>query len=86
VLFAALARAARIPCIIASGMVYNKGKFYYHAWNLVYVADQWIDVDSTFNQLPADATHIILALGDISDSIEIMQFLKNIKIEILEAR
>jgi len=86
VLFAALARAARIPCAIASGMVYNNGNFYYHAWNLVYIYGRWVDVDSTFGQFPADATHIILAIGDISDGIEIMQFLKNIKIKIVEAR
>jgi len=86
VLFAALARAARIPCAIASGMVYTNGNFYYHAWNLVYIDGRWVSVDSTFGQFPADATHIILAIGDISDGIEIMQFLKNIKIEIVEAR
>ncbi len=86
VIFAAFARAAHIPCVIASGMVYNNGNFYYHAWNLVYIEDKWVDVDSTFNQFPADATHIILALGDISDSIEIMQFLRNIKINILDTK
>lgn len=86
VIFAAFARAAHIPCAIVSGMVYNKDNFYYHAWNLVYLENKWLDVDSTFGQFPADATHIILAIGDISDSIEIMQFLKNIKIHIVEAK
>ena len=86
VIFAAFARAAHIPCVIASGMVYNNDNFYYHAWNLVYIEDKWVDVDSTFNQFPADATHIILTLGDISDSIEIMQFLKNITIHVLDVK
>ncbi len=86
VLFAALARAANIPCAIASGMVYNNGRFYYHAWNLVHIDGRWNDVDSTFGQFPADATHIILAAGDISDGMEVMQFMKNVKIEILSVR
>ena len=86
VLFAALARAAGIPCAIVSGMVYASDGFYYHAWNLVHVEGAWVPVDSTFGQFPADATHIALAVGDISDGIEIMQFLANIRIQVVEAR
>ena len=86
VLFAAIARAAGIPCVIVSGMVYASDGFYYHAWNLVHVDGAWIPVDSTFGQFPADVTHIILAVGDISDAIEIMQFLRNIRIQVVEAR
>jgi Transglutaminase-like superfamily len=86
VLFAALARAAGIPCVIVSGMVYASDGFYYHAWNLVHVDGAWVAIDSTFGQFPADATHIVLAVGDISDGIEIMQFLRNIRIQVVEAR
>ncbi len=86
VLFAALARSSGIPCVIASGMVYAKDGFYYHAWNLVNTDGAWLAVDSTFGEFPADATHIVLAVGDISDGIEIMQFLTNIKIQVVEAR
>ena len=86
VLFAAIARAAGIPCVIVSGMVYASDGFYYHAWNLVHADGAWIPVDSTFGQFPADVTHIILAVGDISDAIEIMQFLRNIRIQVVEAR
>lgn len=86
VLFAALARAADIPCVIASGMVYATDGFYYHAWNLVHIEGVWIPVDSTFGQFPADSTHIVLAAGDISDAIDIMQFLRNIRITVVEAR
>jgi hypothetical protein len=87
VLFAALARAAHIPCLIVSGMAYSSmGGFYYHAWNLIYLEGKWVEADSTFGEFPADATHIILALGDISDGIEIIPFLKNIKIEVVASR
>lgn len=86
VLFAAFARAAQVPCAIVSGMVYASDGFYYHAWNLVHCDGAWIPVDSTFGQFPADATHIMLAVGDISDAIDIMQFLRNIRIQVVEAR
>ena len=85
VLFAALARAAGIPCAVASGMVYATDGFYYHAWNLVHIEGAWVPVDSTFGQFPADPTHIVLAVGDISDAIDIMQFLRNIRITVVEA-
>ena len=86
VLFAALARASGIPCAIASGMVYASDGFYYHAWDLVNIDGAWAPVDSTFGQFPADATHVVLGVGDISDGVEIMQFLTNIRIQVVEAR
>jgi hypothetical protein len=86
VLYAALARAAGIPCAIVSGLVFNDGRFYYHAWNLVYLNSAWTDADSTFGQMPADASHVILAIGDISDGLEIMQFLQKIRFKVLDWR
>jgi len=86
VLFAALARAAGLPCAIVSGMVYARGTFYYHAWNLVYIDGRWIEADSIFNQIPADPTHVALIVGDISDAVEVMQFVRNITLEIMDAR
>ena len=62
VLMAALARAAGIPCRIEAGLVYLKGRFYYHAWNIVYVG-RWITLDSLFGQMPADVSHIRFVTG-----------------------
>ncbi|MCP4114288.1 MAG: transglutaminase domain-containing protein [Desulfobacteraceae bacterium] len=62
VLFAALCRALGIPARVEAGLVYLNHRFYYHAWNGVYLG-RWITVDSLFNQLPADVTHIRLASG-----------------------
>src|SRR4030042_5205723 len=59
ILFAALARAAGIPARVEAGLVYLKGRFYYHAWNLAYVG-RWITVAALFNEIPADVTHIRL--------------------------
>ena len=53
-LFSALTRALGIPSKIETGLVYLNGRFYYHAWNAVYL-DRWITADSLFGQLPAGA-------------------------------
>jgi hypothetical protein len=63
-LYASLARAAGIPTRFVSGLVYVEEKgFLYHSWAESYVGF-WQAVDPTFNQVPADATHIVLAVGD----------------------
>jgi hypothetical protein len=85
VLFMALARAAGIPARMDAGLVLMDGKFYYHAWNEVYVG-QWVTVDPTFGQFPADATHIRLAVGGPDKQMELIKAVGKIKIEVLEAR
>lgn len=82
VLFTALARAADIPAKVIMGLIYLDGKFHYHAWNEVYI-DGWVAVDSTFGQLPADATHIKILEGDISRSPEIIKVVGKMKLDVL---
>jgi len=84
VLFAALARASGIPTKVVMGTIYIDGKFYYHAWNEVFLG-QWVAVDSTYGQLPADAAHIKLIEGDLKKSGEIMKVVGKIKIKVLDA-
>ena len=84
-LFIALARAIRIPARFASGLLYVKGKFYYHAWPEVWLGD-WVAVDPTFGQFPADAGHLRFVLGGISRQTELLQLLGNLKIKVLEAK
>jgi transglutaminase-like putative cysteine protease len=83
VLFAALARAAGIPVRIESGLVHLRGRFYYHAWNSVFLG-KWITVDSLMNQIPADLTHISLVQGNPESQMEILGAIGNIGISILE--
>jgi hypothetical protein len=83
VLFAALARAAGIPVRIESGLVHLRGRFYYHAWNSVFLG-RWITVDSLMNQVPADVTHITLSHGNPENQFEILGAVGNIGISILE--
>jgi hypothetical protein len=83
VLMAALARAAGIPAKIEAGLVYLNGRFYYHAWNLLYLG-KWITVDSLFGQMPADVTHIRFSTGDQKEQLDLMGIIGNINIKVLE--
>lgn len=83
-LLAALARAAGVPARVASGLVYQEGRFYYHAWNLLYVGN-WVATDAALGQFPADATHIRFALGEQGEQMALMGMVGKIRIEVLEA-
>ena len=80
-LMAAFARAGGIPSKIEAGLVYLNGRFYYHAWNLLYVG-KWITADSLFGQIPADVSHIRLSSGDLKEQLNLMSALGNVKIKI----
>ncbi len=82
VLFAALARAAGIPTKIEAGVVFLRKRFFYHAWNSIYIG-RWITVDALFDQIPADVTHIRLASGMQEDQLDILGLIGNLKIKIL---
>lgn len=84
-LFTALARAAGIPTRIALGLTYKDGYFYYHAWPEIFIK-QWIAIDPTLGQFPADASHIRLLTGDIDRQLQILSVVGKIKIEGLEYR
>ena len=81
VLLTALARAAGIPAQVESGLVYQKGRFYYHAWNVLYLAT-WITADSVMGQFPADVTHIRLVRGE-ERQIDLIRIIGKIKLEII---
>jgi hypothetical protein len=82
-LYTALARAAGIPTRMAAGIVYMRDGFYYHAWPEVWLG-QWTAVDPTFNQFPADATHIRFVTGDIDSQSEILKLVGKLKVDILD--
>ena len=84
VLFNAIARAAGIPAKTVVGVVYLRGAFYYHAWSEVWIGD-WVSLDPTLNQFPADATHIKFLEGEIDRQMDILQLIGNLKISIIEA-
>ena len=83
VLLAALARAAGIPCRVEAGLVYLKGRFYYHAWNIVYLG-RWITVDAVYDQVPADVSHIRFVTGSPSQQLDLMGVIGKLQLRIIE--
>ena len=84
-LFVALARALHLPARVAAGLVYVDRKFYYHAWPEVYLND-WVAVDPTFGQFPADASHLRFITGGLNRQTELLRLMGNLKIDVLNAR
>jgi hypothetical protein len=82
-LFSALTRAVGIPSKIETGLVYLNGRFYYHAWNAVYL-DRWITADSLFGQLPADVTHIRFSSGARNLGLDMMTIIGKVKLQIID--
>ena len=80
-LFAALSRAAGIPTKIVAGVVFHKDAFYYHAWNEVCLSGQWLSLDATTGQFPADLSHIKFVEGELSAQIQIGSLLGTLEIE-----
>jgi len=90
-LYVAMARSLGLPSRVAVGLVYLRGAFYYHAWPEVYVAEavgrgRWLPVDPTFNQFPADATHVRLARGGLDRQAGILGLIGRAKLEILDVQ
>ena len=83
VLMAALARAAGIPCRVEAGLVYLKGRFYYHAWNLDYIG-RWITVDALFDQIPADVSHIRFVTGSPDRQLDLMGIIGNVRLKVID--
>ena len=79
-LFTALARSVGIPTQICAGLVYYRNAFYYHAWPRVFVG-QWVAMDPTLDQTVADATHIQLIEGELSQQVRILGLLGRLRIE-----
>ncbi|MBI4538766.1 MAG: transglutaminase domain-containing protein [Gemmatimonadetes bacterium] len=83
VLYVALARALGLPARTAVGLVYVDGRFFYHAWPEVWLG-QWVAVDPTFGQVPADAGHLRFVTGGLANQVEIVRLIGKLNIEVLE--
>jgi hypothetical protein len=81
-LFVALARAVGLPARIAAGLAFVDGKFFYHAWPEV-LLDDWVAVDPTFGQFPADAAHLRFVIGGVARQTELVRLMGNLKIDVL---
>ena len=84
-LLTALLRASGIPARLSIGLVYTREKFYYHAWTEAYLGE-WISMDATLNQMPADASHIKLIEGNLDKQVEIAGLFGELKFKVIDYR
>lgn len=84
VLYVALARALGLPARTAAGLVYLDGHFYYHAWPEVWL-DGWVAVDPTFDQFPADASHLRFTIGGLARQVELIRLVGRLQLDVVQA-
>jgi transglutaminase-like putative cysteine protease len=82
VLYVAMARALGIPTRTAVGLVFVNGAFFYHAWPEVWMGE-WVAVDPTFGQAPADAAHIRFVVGGLAQQVEIVRLIGRLQIDVV---
>src|SRR5947208_1888181 len=82
VLYVALARAVGLPARAAAGLVLLDGRFYYHAWAEVYLGD-WVTVDPTSGEFPADAAHLRFVIGGLARQVELARLIGRLTLEVL---
>ena len=82
VLYVALARAVGLPARTAAGLVYLRGRFYYHAWPEVYL-NGWVAVDPTFGQFPADASHLRFTIGGLARQVELIRLIGQLRLDVV---
>ncbi len=80
-----LARSAKIPSRLVSGIVMASGKplaFAYHAWLEVWIEGKgWVAVDPTWGLFPVDATHIVF---DVDEGLLMATHFGGLQVEILD--
>ena len=85
ILLVALARAAGVPAREVAGLIYSdqpEPGFYFHQWATVWVGE-WMEVDPTFDQVYADATHIKLSEGDLLEQVKLLPVIGQLSIEVV---
>lgn len=85
VLAAALARAVGLPARLTVGLVYTEDGFCYHAWVNYWAGNRWFTGDPLMNLLPVGPTHISLVHGDVDKHMNVISYLGQLKLQVLEA-
>ncbi len=87
-LYTALARAVGIPTRFVSGLVSQDGRgFLYHSWAESWINGRWVAIDPTFDQLPADPTHLALFEGHtVAELSPLVGIIGKIKVTVLDER
>ena len=83
VLYVALARAVGLPARTAAGLLELNGTFYYHVWPEVWLGE-WVAVDPTLGQFPADAAHLRLKIGALARPLELLRLAGQLQVRIVQ--
>jgi hypothetical protein len=81
VLYVALARSLGLPARTAVGLVHIRGSFYYHAWPEVWLGE-WVALDPTLGQYPADASHLRFLIGGLARQVELIRLIGRLQLEV----
>ena len=91
--FTAIARGAGLPTKECVGLGYANGSFLGHAWPEVWVGrdpltdtDHWVALEPTWGVPFADATHIKLAEGEITDFFTVSGDMGNYRIRVVKVQ
>jgi transglutaminase-like putative cysteine protease len=68
---------------VIAGTVYVDDAFLYHAWNEVWLGDAWVSVDTTMDQMPADASHVKLLEGGPETHATLLPLLGNLAVDVV---
>ncbi len=83
ILYTALARAVGIPTDIVVGLIYQNGRYFYHAWTASYIKGEWVWIDPVSGQFPADVGHLMLQRGSLEKQSEITGVVGKLKVRII---
>jgi hypothetical protein len=79
-LYLTAGRMLGLPTRSAAGVLLIGGRFYYHAWPEVWLG-RWVPVDPLYDQFPADAAHLRLAIDVPARQLALARRLGTLKIE-----
>jgi hypothetical protein len=85
VLAAALARAVGLPARLTVGLVYTEDGFCYHAWVDYWAGNRWFTGDPLMNLMPVGPTHISLVHGDVDKHMNVISYLGQLRLQVIEA-
>ena len=66
--------------LVYGDQFYGEPGFYYHAWVEVYTGKEWVAIDPTWNQIPADATHIAFVEGGLDQQVQVTALMGKIRL------
>lgn len=82
-LFIALARASGIPSRAVTGVIVRDSLVMTHAWAEAWLGQQWVPLDPSLGQFPADAGRLRLAIGGIGARAELDRLIARANVQVL---